>query len=67
MPSITITITAQQAQRLQDAWAVLNPDAEPLTLDTAKQLLIRELRAIVLLGERKAAEALLTDNPFDPT
>lgn len=62
---ITITVTAQQAQRILDAFkkATGNPDA---TQADVRAHLIRELKAIVILGERKTAEdAIAAPAPID--
>jgi len=54
MPTITIDMTAPQANRLADAWEEMygvRPD-----LATVKTHLVRELKAIVLHGEKQKAE-----------
>lgn len=64
MPTITIDLTAQQATRLADAWEHqfgARPD-----LADVKQHLVRELKAIVFHGEKKADEAQFSSAPFDP-
>lgn len=66
MPTITINITAQQAQRLQDAW-VKHFGVTP-TIADVRQHLVKELKAIVMQGEKKAAEEVAASPPpFDPT
>ena len=66
MPTITIEMTTQQALRLQTAWQHyygVTPD-----LAMVKTHLVRELKAIVIHGEKKAAEeAAQAPSPFDPT
>ena len=73
MPSLTITTTAQQAQRLatafgeyftlKDAQGVVRPATEA----EIKAWIILQLRALVIRQERKAQEDLIVDSPFDPT
>ena len=65
MPDITITLTAQQAQRVQNAFAT-NEDPAP-GIPVVKEFLIRQLRDRVLRKERATAEAALAPTPFDPT
>lgn len=65
MPTITIEMTMQQANRLGAAWE--SQFGVTPSLADVKQHLVRELKAIVIHGERKAAEALITSAPFDPT
>jgi len=64
MPTISIDMTAQQATRLQDAWAELygvTPD-----LEMVKTHLVRELKAIVIHGEKaKAEREAAAPTPFD--
>lgn len=66
MPTICITLTPAQVQRLADAWEEQfgkRPEVEDV-----KNHLIRELKAIVLHGEKAKAERLVTAPiPFDPT
>lgn len=66
MPTITIDMTAQQASRLADAWEEqfgTRPD-----LAAVKTHLVRELKAIVLHGEKaKADREAQSPTPFDPT
>ena len=66
MPQIVIDLTAAQATRLQAAWQAQFD--KPTTMANVKQHLIRELRAIVVNGEEKAAEdAMPVPAPFDPS
>lgn len=65
MPDITISLTAQQAQRLQAAFATAEEPAPGVP--ELKEWLIRQLRARVLQKERRDAESALTDMPFEPT
>ena len=68
MPLITINITAQQATRLAAAWQKQFDMDAPPTLADVRQHLVRELKAIVHSGEKKAAEeAASAPAPFDPT
>ena len=64
MPTITIDMTAQQANRLADAWEEyygVRPD-----MATVKTHLVRELKAIVIHGEKQKADRLAaTPDPFD--
>lgn len=65
MPDITINLTAQQAQRVQDAFAVSeNPNPG---IQDVKDWLIRQLRYRVIQHERAIAEAAIQPTPFDPT
>lgn len=65
MPVITIDLTAQQANRLQAAWT--EQFGETPSIADVKAHLVRELRAIVVLGEKlaadKAAQAPVQFNP----
>lgn len=66
MPTITIELTAQQATRLQTAWEA-QFGVLPTVADV-KTHLVRELKAIVLEGEKKIAEAAVQEaSPFNPT
>lgn len=66
MPTITIDMTVQQATRLADAWEELyqvRPD-----LAGVKAHLVRELKAIVIHGEKqKADREAAAPTPFEPT
>lgn len=65
MPDITISLTAQQANRMRDAFATEeNPTPN---LSDIKQEAVRFLRARVRQYERRVAEAAIQDTPFDPT
>ena len=64
MPDITITLTAQQANRMRDAFATEeNPTPN---LADIKQEAVRFLRTRVRQYERRIAEAAIVDTPFDP-
>ena len=64
MPDITISLTAQQANRMRDAFATQeNPTPN---LADVKQEAVRFLRARVRQYERRIAEAAIVDTPFDP-
>jgi hypothetical protein len=65
MPTITIDITAQQADRLADAWEI-QFGVRP-TIPQVKIHLVRELKAIVYHGEKKAADDAFASASFDPT
>ena len=65
MPDITISLTAQQANRMRDAFATQeNPTPN---LADVKQEAVRFLRARVRQYERRIAEKAIQDTPFDPT
>lgn len=65
MPDITISLTAQQANRMRDAFATQeNPTPN---LADIKQEAVRFLRARVRQYERRIAEQAIQDTPFDPT
>ena len=67
MPSMTITTTAPQAQRLMDAFKLFtnNPDA---TQEDLRQWVIGTLKRLVAEQERRIAEATIAQPaPFDPT
>ena len=64
MPDITITLTAQQANRMRDAFATEeNPTPN---LADIKQEAVRFLRTRVRQYERRIAEAAIVDTPFNP-
>ena len=65
MPDLIITLTAQQATRLQSALAT--PENPTPTIADAKAICVRTLRARVLQHERRVQEAVIADTPFDPT
>ena len=66
MPTITIELTNQQANRLADAWEEqfgTRPD-----IQTVRTHLVRELKAIVHHGEEaKAKREAQPPTPFEPT
>ena len=65
MPDITLTLTVAQAQRVAVAfgkyWNLLDGGGLPreATLLEVKTYLIRQLRAVVVQQERRAAERVL--------
>lgn len=66
MPTITIEMTNQQAARLADAWEELYQVRPDIVM--VKTHLVRELKAIVLHGEKqKADRTAQTPTPFDIT
>ena len=65
MPDITISLTAQQANRMRDAFAT--EDNPTPNLSDIKREAVRFLRARVRQYERRIAEAAIQDTPFDPT
>lgn len=65
MPDITITLTAQQANRMKDAFAT--PENPSPSIADVKREVMQIMRARVRQYERRLAEAAITDNPFDPT
>jgi len=78
MPTMTITTTAEQAQRVSAAVGnhlqLVNGSGQPrnATAEEIRQFVIAELRGIVLRYERKTAEqAAFTTigaaTPFEPT
>ena len=71
MPSMTITTTAGQAQRMQDAVQRETSAAQAPSAAAVKDFWIHQMRVFVQDSERKAAkkaaEAALTDAAFDPT
>ena len=54
MPTITIDLTAQQAQRVSDAFEFAM--GTPPTMADVRQHLVRELKAFVLNQEKRKAE-----------
>lgn len=65
MLDITLTVTAQNAQRIQAAFKEywrMNTDP---TLADIKQYLIRQLADVVRRRERAAAETQIADTPLD--
>lgn len=66
MPSITINLTAQQAQRLQDAITESGNMQTPATVEDAQAFIKSFLKASVESSERRVAERQLQTNLFDP-
>ena len=64
MPTITIDLTAQQANRLAAAWE--QQFGVVPTIADVRQHLVSELKAIVYHGEKKADESQFVSAPFDP-
>ena len=64
MPDLTITLTAQQANRMRDAFAT-EENPTPNLADIKREA-VRFLRARVRQYERRIAEAAIVDTPFDP-
>ena len=73
MPTLTITTTAQQAQRVATAFGQRlglkdgggNPrDATP---SEVKDFVIVQIRLVVQQQEQHTAQMLITDTQFDPT
>lgn len=64
MPTLTIDLTAQQAQRVQAAFAT-NDNPSPDMADL-KSWVVRQIRARVLQHERKVQESAITDTEFEP-
>jgi hypothetical protein len=65
MPDVTLTLSAQQASRVQAAFATQeNPTPG---VPEVKQWLVRQLRGKVIQYERGVAQAAIADEPFDPT
>lgn len=71
MPSMTITTTAGQAQRMQDAVQQETNSAQAPSAAQVKDFWINQMRVFVHDSERKAAkkaaETSITDTAFDPT
>ena len=71
MPSMTITTTAGQAQRMQDAIQRETSAAQAPNATQVKAFWVHQMRVFVQESERKAAkksaEASITDAAFDPT
>ena len=70
MPSLTITFTAQQATRIQGAFASrLNKPAPDM--NDLKQWVIKQVKDVVLDEERdtaiRAVQQSHVPTPFDPT
>jgi hypothetical protein len=70
MPSLTITFTAQQAARIQTAFASRFGIPTP-GMDDLKAWVVKQVKGVVLDEERDAAIRAVqqshTDAPFDPT
>ena len=71
MPSMTITTTAGQAQRMQDAVQRETNAAQAPSAAQVKDFWINQMLVFVQDSERraakKAADAAITDTAFDPT
>lgn len=73
MPTLTITTTAQQAQRVADSFGKYyslrdaNDNQRAATEAEVKQYLVGYMKEIVRSAERKAAADAIADAPFDPT
>ena len=69
MPTITIDLTAQQAQRLQDALTVALELGQPATITDAQDFIKLKLKQLVVSTERQAvrAQADSTVTDFDPS
>lgn len=66
MPTITINLTAQQAQRLQDAITESGNMQTPATIADAQAFIKSFLKVSVESSERRVAERQLQTNLFDP-
>lgn len=65
MPSFTINLTAEQATRLQAAFA--SPQNPTPGVAEVKAFCISQLRAYVHERERQAATAAIVVTPMDPS
>lgn len=65
MPSFTITLTAAQAQRIQDA--IATPQNPTPAVADVKAFFIDRLRSHVHAVERRNAMNAIVDTPLDPT
>ena len=66
MPTITINLTAQQAQRLQDAITEMANLPSPATMVDVQLLIKSHLKLIVENSELRVATKQLLATPFDP-
>lgn len=70
MPSMTITTTAGQAQRMQDAVQRATGASQSPSAETVRQFWIHQMRVFVQDQEKAAAVAATQATPptaFDPT
>ena len=71
MPTLTITTTAAQAQRMQDAIQRETGASQSPNATAVKDFWIHQMRVFVQSSERRAAqrsyEVSLSDSAFDPT
>jgi len=65
MPDMTISFTAQQAQRIQDALATENNPTPGIP--ELKVWVIKEIKNMVVIHERSVAVEAISDESFDPT
>lgn len=65
MPTITIDLTAQQANRLADAWE--RKYGERPTIQQVKDFLVNDLRQFVYQAEMKEEARKIQLPTFDPT
>lgn len=65
MPTITIDLTAEQANRFADAWE--KRYGERPTIQKVKEFLVNDLRQFVYRVETKAEAAKIQLPNFDPT
>ena len=67
MATVSITLDAQQTARVQAAFkAYWNMDAEP-GIPEITAFLMRQLKAVVLQQERRAAESQIIGTPLEMT
>jgi hypothetical protein len=64
MPDITLTLTAGQVTRVQDALVTQRHIPAP-TIEDARQFLISRLKSLVFNHEQQEAEEALVIPPFD--
>jgi hypothetical protein len=68
MPSLTITVTAEQAQRVGSAYADKLGVPAPATMGDVKAALIAEIRSVVRAYESRLAHAAVSvPADVDPT
>ena len=67
MAQITIEVTNEQGQRAQAAFGAYWNLGRDATVAEIKQYLIRQLKAVVVQQERRAAEAAVTTQEYEPS
>jgi hypothetical protein len=67
MPTLTITTTVAQANRVASAFGKALGLGRDATEAEVKQEVIRLMRSVVIARERQDAISQITDTPFDPS